>query len=314
MQTYTNNDLLENIRLRALMPNSQTLYTPERLLLLADDELKTVIFPMIMSIKGDYFVHADRQTLTTDLTYPIPSEAVGTKVKDVYWRDPNWPANQPSRLIPLINYQDYTNQGAGLFNLMAYFIQGNNVHLTNTQAGKTLEILFYKRAYKLVEDEYGAQITGVSGSVITVSSVPQSWVVGDVLTLTSQLPPFNTLTTTLEIDVIAGNDLTLTQTDSDESLPLSTDIGNWLTLGGETVIAQITPEAHPILAQSVAVKVLEGLNDPGLGVSQSKFNQLYKAFIDTMTPRTDGQAKKLIQRNGTLYWNKIQRGSRIGGR
>src|SRR5262245_40794814 len=109
-QTYTNDELLENIRLRAMLPESQNLYTDERLLMLANDELQTVIYPMIMSIRGYYFVAVDTQTMTNSLEYDIPGDAIGTKVFDVYWRDPNWPDNQPDVLVPLINYQDLTNQ------------------------------------------------------------------------------------------------------------------------------------------------------------------------------------------------------------
>jgi len=79
LQTFTNTDLLENIRLRALLPESQNLYTDARLLMLANDELQTVIFPMMMSIKGDYFVALDTQTMTSSLTYPIPGDAVGIR-------------------------------------------------------------------------------------------------------------------------------------------------------------------------------------------------------------------------------------------
>lgn len=313
-QTFTNDELLDNIRLRALLPQSQNLYTPERLLMLANDELQTIIFPMIMSIKGDYFVNVDTQTMTTSLTYPIPGDAVGIKVKDVYWRDPNWSSNHEDQLIPLINYQDLTNQAAGLFNYLSYYIMGNDVHLTNVRQGQSLRIRYYKRASKLIPNDEGAKIVNTDTADIIVNSIPSTWAVGDVLTLTNAFPPFETVTTTLEITGITQpNILNLLQTDPDEPILEDEDlIGNWLTQADETVIAQITPEAHPILAQSVAVKCLEGMNDPGLVASQAKFQQLYQAFIDTMCPRTDGQAKKIIQRNGTLLWNKVGRGTGSG--
>lgn len=307
---YTNDQLLENIRLRALLPTSQNLYTDERLLMLANDELQTVIFPMMMSIKGDYFVAVDTQTMTTSLEYDIPGDAVGIKIKDVYWRDPNWPSNQPDVLIPLINYQDLTNQAAGLFNYLSYYVMGDKVHLTNTKQGQYLRIRYYKRSSRLVVNSDGGQIEDASSSNIELNNIPSDWEVGDLLTLTNQSPPFETVTTTLEITALTGgNIINLVQTDPDEPVLSQEDMeGNWLTQEGETVIAQITPEAHPILSQSVAVKCLEGLNDPGMATSQAKFQQLYKAFIDTMTPRVDGQAKKIVQRNGTLFWNKANRG------
>lgn len=306
---YTNDALLENIRLRVLLPNSQNLYTDDRLLMLANDELQTVIFPMMMSIKGDYFVAVDTQTMTASLEYDIPGDAVGIKIKDVYWRDPNWPSNQPDVLIPLINYQDLTNQAAGLYNYLSYYVMGNKVHITNTKQGQYLRIRYYKRAAKLVVNSQGGQVEDSSTVNIVLSNIPTTWAVGDVLQLVNQSPPFETIADDLEITAIGNDYVNLVAQDPDSPILTEDDMnGNWLTLLGETVIAQITPEAHPILAQSVGVKCLEGLNDPGMPVAQAKFQQLYKAFIDTMTPRVDGQAKKIVQRNGTLFWNKANRG------
>lgn len=312
MQTYTNDELLSNIKLRALLPSSQSLYSDERLLLLANDELQTIIFPMMMSIKGDYFIHIDEQDLTTNLVYPIPGDAVGIKVKGVYWRDTSWPANQPDQFIPQVNIQDLTNQAAGLFTYLGCYIENNDIHLTNSRNvnGRLLRIRYYKRAAKLVANSQGAQVVDASTSNIEVSNVPSTWTVGTILQCVSSEPPFETKGDELEITSIAGNIITLLNNGT--AFTLSDD--DWLTLVGETVIAQITPEAHPILAQAVACKCLEGMADPNLITSQSKFQQLYDAFIQAMTPRMDGTAKKIIQRNGTLFWNRVGRGYWIGGR
>lgn len=300
---YTNDTLLENIRLRAMLPESQNLYTDARLLMLADDELQTVIFPMIMSIKGDYFVAVDTQTMTSSLTYPIPGDAVGIKIKDAYWRDPNWPDTQPDSQITQINYQDLTGQGGGSFQNVAFYVMGNDVHLTNVYQGKYLKLRYYKRASKLVPNDEGGIVTAVNTGTeqITLDAVPSDWEVGDTVDAIAADPPFETTASALTISNIAGSVITVDDADD-------VSVGDWICLEGETTIAQITPEAHPILAQSVAVKCLEGLSDPNMVTSQAKFEQLKKAFIDTMTPRVDGQAKKIVNRSSPLVWNKVQRG------
>lgn len=302
---YTNDALISNVRLRAMLPDSQNLYTDERILSLADDELQTVIFPMIMNMKGEYFVAVDEQAMTSSLEYPIPGDAVGIKIKDVYWRDPNWPDNQPDTQIPLISIQDLTGQAAGLFNYLAYYIQNNSIFLTNTQSGQLLKIRYYKRAAKLVPNDEAAQVVDASTSNIELTNVPSDWEVGTVLQCCKQDPPFTTQSDDIAIVSIAGNIVTLLNSGPTFTM----EDGDWLSLTGETPIAQVTPEAHPILAQSVVVKCLEGLGDPNMPVAQAKFEQLRKNFVDTMTPRADGQAKKIIQRNGPLFWNKVTRGS-----
>lgn len=264
---------------------------------------------MVMSIKGDYFLNIDDQTLTSSLEYDIPDEAVGIKVKGCYWRDPNWPDNQPDVLIPQISVQDLTNQNAGLWNYMAFYLQDNKIILTNTQSGMTLRTRYYRRASKLVPNDEGAQILDSSTANIVCTTIPTDWAVGDVLTLTNQNPPFDTISRTLEITGITlPNIVNLLQTDPDAPILTQSDMdGNWLTQADETVIAQVPPEAHPILAQAVAVKCLEALGDPNVQVAQLKFEQLKNNFISMLTPRVDGYAKRITQRNGTLLWNKVSR-------
>jgi hypothetical protein len=313
---YTTTALIDNVKLRATMPTSQNLFTDERILMLANDELQTVIFPMIMSTKGDYFLNINTQTMASGtFEYDIPADAVGLKIKSCYWRDPNWQDNQPDVLIPQVSVQDVTNNSAGAWNYLAFYLQDNKVILTNVSPGMYLRQRYYKRASKLVTDDEGALVTDGSTTNIVVDNLPSDWVVGDILTLTSSVSPLETISTTLQITAIpATNTLNLVNTDASAAVITQAQLeGSWLTQEDETVIVQITPEAFPILAQSVAVKCLEAVSDPNLGSAQIKFEQLKKNFIDTMTPRVDGLAKIITNRNGTLFWNKVTRNAGWGG-
>jgi len=304
--TYTNDDLITSIKRRASIPTSQSLFTDEDLMSFADEELQTVIFPMIMSTKGDYFVSNNDTTMTSATSYDIPSDAVGLKIKDCYFLN----ANGDQRQLTQVNLSDVTNQYFRLDSGFAYYIEGNKVHLyPDSKTGDTLRIKYYKRASMMVPNDKGAKFTNADTANLVFDSVPTSWAVGDRLTLTSATPGFSTLSTSFEILTITlPNIMTLVEDDDDTPIFTAAElVDNWLTQNGDTVIAQITPEAHPILAQAVAVKCLEALGDPGLMTAQAKFQQISDAFIESMTPRADGQAKKIVNRTGHLAWNKFGR-------
>jgi len=299
--TWTTSDLISSIKTRAMIPTSQITFTNEDLLSLADEELQTVIFPMMMSVKGDYFVTNDDQTITSAAEYPIPPDAIGLKIKDCFWIDPS-DSELREIQIPQVNLSDVTNQYIQGWT-WGFYIQNNSVILTpNQMTGMTLRQKYYRRASKLIETSAAGQIVSINTGTneITLSNVPTTWAIGDDLSAVDQNPGFLTLASGLTIVAVTSPVVEI----ADVSL---LSVGDWICLDGDSPIAQIAPEAQPILAQSVAIKCLEALNDPGLVSAQQKFEQIKSNFIQTMTPRVDNQAKKIVNRSGTLAWKKIGR-------
>lgn len=299
---YSNDALIASVKRRGSIPTAQPLFENSDFLTLADEEMFNTIFPMIMAIKGDYFVTISDTTMTSAVTYPIPSDAVGLKVKDVAWR-PSSATNQLPFLIPQVNYTDIADAFATGWANPGYYIQGDNIILVPTSMeGQTLRMRYYKRASKLVPNDEGCTIESINSGTdeVTVDAVPAAWAAGDLLSGIDSQPGFNTIVTGLEIQSVAGSVITL-----DDVSDLS--VGDLLCLDGESTIAQITPEAHPILAQAVLVKCLEALGDQKMAVAQAKLSEIIQNFIKQMTPRADGQAKKIVNRNSPLAWGNYAR-------
>ena len=138
---WSNDHLIAMIKRRCSMPTVQPLFTEQSLLDLSDEEMQTVIFPMMMSIKGDYFVTNHDVTMVADqLSYPIPSDAVGLKIKDCYWLDTDGHEHE----MTLLTVYDVTNQFSSGWVGLGYYIQNNNVILTpQAQPGVTMTLLFW---------------------------------------------------------------------------------------------------------------------------------------------------------------------------
>jgi len=299
---YTNDALIASIKRRGSIPTAQPLFETDDFLTLADEELQNTIFPMMMAIKGDYFVTISDTVMTAATSYPIPSDAVGLKVKDVSWL-PSSATNQTPWLIPQVNFSDIADAFATGWANPGYYIQENSLILVPvSMEGQTLRIRFYRRASKLVPNDEGANILSINSGAdqVTVDAIPAAWVAGDLLSGIDSQPGFLTKVQSLEIQSIASPVITL-----DDVTDLS--VGDVLCLDGDSTIAQITPEAHSILAQAVLVKCLEALGDPKMGVAEAKLGQIKQDFIDSMTPRADGQAKKIVNRNSPLAWGNYAR-------
>lgn len=298
---FTNDHLLDMIRRRCSMPNSQPLFDSDSLLAFCDEEMQTVIFPIIMSIGGSYFVtnHDVAMTSVSEKIYPIPSDAVGLKIKDCYWLDTDGHEHE----MTLLTIYDVTNQFSSGWVGLGFYLENNNVILSpQAQPGTTLRMKYYKRASKLVQNNQGGIITAIDTNTneVTLDNLPITWTTTDTVCCIDQNPGFNTLVSEITISNIATPVITVSSVDE-------MTVGNWICLTGESTIAQITPEAQPILAQAVACKCLEALGDPNIATAQQKFQQVQDFFIKSLTPRVDGQMEKIVNRTGTLVFNNWSR-------
>lgn len=298
---YTTTALIAQIKRRGSIPTNQALFENPDFLSFADEEMQTVIAPMIMSMKGSYFLANNDTVMTSAVNYEIPGDAIGTKIESCYILDDDGKEYK----IPEVTRNDVTAQNASNYLGLGFYIEDNSVILIpNAIVGKTLRMKYYRRASKLVPVEEAAQVVSVSGADITVNAVPSGWALNDLVDIIDENPPFTTLGQQYQITSIASNIIQLTATLSG-SVTFAT--GQWIALDGDTPIPQITPEAHPVLAQAVVVKCLEAMGDPNLVTSQAKFEQIKKNFIDMVQPRADGQSKKIVNRQGPIGWNKWRR-------
>ena len=94
---------------------------------------------------------------------------------------------------------------------------------------------------------------------------------------------------------IAGFDVTLS------TLPDGIAVGDYVSESGKSPIPQIPYEGHHLLAQLVAIKVLEALGDAkGMQLAMSKYDSMLKNFIKLITERVDSSPKKIISR-GSIF-------------
>lgn len=299
---YTTDTLLTSIKTRVMFPTKQNTFTDALILQLANEELQTVILPMIMSLQWEFFVDYIDYDLTSAREYNIPPNAIGSKLRDVVVINSSGQENT----IPLIS-QDMRGEASTFpFGVEGFYIRGGKVILSpNITQGITLRLYYFRRPNRMVSTGEAGQIVSFSSVTNTtiLSNVPVDWTTDDTICVVSSTPDFPLTVSGSSVTDVSSPTLTL------PAATISSLVeGDWLCLEGETAIPQIPVEAHPVLAQAVAVKIIEAFGDQQqVGVSQEKFNQIMDNYRKMVAPRVEGEPHRVVTRRGIADYVGRQR-------
>lgn len=290
---YTTDTLLTSIKTRVMFPTKQNTFTDALILQLANEELQTVILPMIMSLQWEFFVSYFDYALTSEREYAIPANAIGSKLRDVVILSASGNENS----IPLISQDLKGESSPWPYGSEGFLIRENKVVLSpNITQGVTLRLYYFRRPNRMVKTSEAGQI--ISFSPITNSAilgnVPVDWTTSSTLCVVSNTPDFS-----LTVESSATSDVSSPTIVLPAATIAKLVINDWVALEGETPIPQIPVEAHPVLAQAVAVKCMEAFGDSNqVAVSQEKFTQIMTNYQSMVAPRVEGEPHRLVTRRG----------------
>jgi hypothetical protein len=300
MSKYTTEELVKAIKRRSTSPSSQQLFKTEDYVDFANDELETNIVPLIMSVREEYFVgYTDIQVPSTNSTpfeFDIPSDAIGQKLREICVVEPST-GNLTS--IPRLAPEQVYGSAFEIAAAIGFIVRANKIVLYPAQSysGKTLRVFYFKRPLTLVPLSKGAKVTQVNTitNQIVVDKVPSSWTVGNKITVVRSKQPFSTIIDSVEITTLSAPTIGLTSV-------TGIQIGDYIALEGFSCIPQIPVEAHKVLAQATAVKVLEALGDfDGMMAAEKKLDQNKSDMLKMISPRIDGAIKRITS-SGKGLW------------
>jgi len=297
---YTTDKLIATIKSKIIAPVSQVTFTPDDILAIADEELQVGVVPTLMSVREDYFVVSEDFDVDQagPYEYTIPTRAIGGKLKDVVMTD----SNNKEYSIPLIQSQvaPYRSNIFKTYQGLVCFPRNNKIILqgvANTLPGNKVRLYYFMRRGKLIQITAGARIDSIDtvNKQITVNLLPSTFSLTTLVDFIQVSPPFDALAINQTIQNINGLILTFS------SLPDHLAVGDYLCLAGESVVPQVPVEFHPVLAQRVAVKILEALGDVnGSSLARSKLAEIENATLKMISQRIEGEAKKVINYFSTL--------------
>lgn len=285
--TYTTSDLITDVQLLGHVPLGNNTLTASQILRIATLEIQTPVMKQILSTRGGYYLSYRDYELAADGLYVIPPDAIAGALANVE-------LIQNTTIVPVnqIEEPEQFSTISPTSTSYGFFMKGNYCQILPTPNVGTPRLWFLKRTSSLIATSAASQVTAINGAVITVSSVPSTFVVDGTLDACGDQPPFNILGTRTLID-INSTDLTLDAAVDD------LELGDWLALEGQTPVPQIPVEFRLILAQRVVVKFYEtqGYLDK-MAAAQKKLEKYEADTFNLITPRVKSQTKIINPVNG----------------
>jgi hypothetical protein len=248
-----------------------------------------------MAVRENYFVaNSDTLVVSGQKAYPIPTRAIGDKLKDVVIVDADGNPIDELVLIPdnEVGSGQIVSQNSG----QGFYIEANNVILYPDETawvGRYLRMRYFRRPNRLVPVTSTGKVTNIAGLVVTLDNVPTTWTTATELDVIQGKPPFNSRADGITVAGIAGFDLTLL------ALPTGLVIGDYFAEAQESPIPQLPVDSFGWLAQRGAIKALESVGNPAeLQAHVAMADRMAIKFLTKITPRVDDQPKKIISRNG----------------
>lgn len=329
--------LLYNVKLFQSLPDSQIAFSDSDLLILMNYELMNTIVPLVLELKEEHLVVTKvwnfQNQSTTQITFNIPPEATGLRLRQVNYVNENGYFYDLPRLAPEVigsygswgpytsaNYSGVAGAAAG------YFIQGNQIKFypMNILNNATIKFTYHRRLNQLCLTTDAGKVIGITGDYVTVDNANTNWTTGTKLDCISQNSPYYFVTN------LSNNGANLDNFDSPSTLTdvaivnisgttiqfpagLATNlsIGDWISTSGTSPFIQYLMEVEGALVQLTSIKVLESMADTeGQKNAISKYQQMAQDLKTMLSPRVEGAAKKLINQNTILNYSRA-RGTRF---
>lgn len=314
---YTSNELIESIKRRAMIPENQKTFETDDFLALANEEMVLGVVPKVMELHEDYFLREESTALAANTSrYRIPYRAIGSKLRELSYRDSNSNILQMTRIakedLPFYQNTSYSSTGNSV---QYYYIENSDVVIVpsigNSVSG-SLVFSYYIRPSELVDEGRAAIISAIDTTtgILTIDNIPSHFSTSIVYDLVMAKTPHKIMAIDLATSNVNTTSITITFDPSD--LPADLSVGDYVMAAEETIVPQIPSDLHVMLAQRVACRCLEAMGDTqGLQNANAKLQEMEQRSNSLIDNRVEGSPQKTTAHNGLLK-NMLARKARRG--
>lgn len=274
-----------------------------------DNVIRSKMVPLLKRTRESYLLRKVELELTSGTSrYPIPGRAAAESVHSILTEvsPDHW---APLERTEVHQAHAFTSAaGAGLF---GYYLEDDSVEFIPTPGEATVRFVIYNRPNLVVEASAVGYISAVNTGTkavtvktwdedaedFTTSAAPSTFSSSVLYDLVKGTPGFRNHGTDLAATV-ASNVLTFAET-----LPDNLAVGDFVCLAGETPIAQIPAELHPLLAQEVARELLEAKGDAKAERAQATADRLQTDALEMLTPRASA-APRYVHNFNAPGWKR----------
>lgn len=286
----TTQELITSIELRSFAPIDQNTFSPEKLLLLAHEQLQSVILPEILSVREEYFVtYVDYPIIVGKQSYPVPSRAIGMSLREVK-------IIQGNNVINVTQMTPEAISSTSSGDPTSFYMQDNNLILYPRPATTKdiLRVYYCKRPSKLCLTSDAAIISAIDtvSKTVTVSSVPASWSTSTQLDLIRQDGSHENLAIDQSITSLSDTEIVFAN-----ELPESLQVGDWVSIRNTSPLVQLPEEYITVLSQATCCRVVQSMRLPGLDGEMQTLQSMMEMSKKLISPRVTGETKKITVKN-----------------
>lgn len=310
---YTTDTLIESIKRRAAIPQSQKTFTNDDFIAFLNEEMSLGLVPSVLRMKEDYLlVTLDIPLEQNKTQYTIPVRAIGNKVREISFKDTNDNVLEMTR-IQIGDLPYYSSNNNSLY---AYYIANNVINLmsaTPTVSG-FLSISYYIRPNQLVLLSNVGIIQSINRTTgeIFLDKIPSGFSVTADFDLVQHTSPHKCLS--IDLSVTSVNALTKSVVVDIANIPEQLSAGDHFCLAQQSAIPQIPSDLHVILAHRAAARCLEAQGDlEGLQAANAKLAEFEKNTENLIDDRVEDSPKKIINRHNAIRSGLSNRRNRFRG-
>ena len=303
MSRYDNTELLAGIRAKARIPDESVNYDADRIFLEADEVLLNRITQEILGTFQEHYVtFFDHVIVANEQAVNIPGCNVGSVVRNItYFTNSTDSVGSPVPRFDLSEIDTLFGTDTGAIVQGHAFRDDQFLILPKPSSTQgTLRVHIEYRPGKLVPTAEAMQITGINTSTGQLDgNAPAAWTTGNNFALVRVNSPHAQVGFNLTASaVVSATSVTFTPADLDFN---RIAIGDYVSLDGESPIAQCHAAFYTALQWGTASSILQQLGDHANGaMAQQRFENALEEARHLISPRNKGAPEYIINRSGHM--------------
>lgn len=272
----TSDTLISDIKILAGF-SDDNYWTDAEMLTILNREMKVTITPLVLKLQEEFFLQTKDYNITDGGSYRLPKRSIGNKLRDVKIID----GDDYTDLLRL--YEEDRSSGRS-----GYYINRNSLSLSDDITTGTLRISYFLAPSSLVLEASVAEVLTIDSTTqVTVSALPSTITTSTSVDFIQGVGPYDQLALEQTISNISGTTLTFA------SLPDDLAVGDYICLSGQSPVAVIPEELHPVLVQAALVTCLSSKKDSASKQEAEKLEAMKKTLLEMLDPRVESNDNKI---------------------
>jgi hypothetical protein len=295
--------LIDTVKRIANIPDNQSQVSDAEILNFANEEFMDNLLALIVGKHEDYYSIREDIEVTdkTRKKYPIPYRAIGNKIEWFGF----YTGDNSERPIEFNRVKfDQLNDGNGFSNGYRFYFEKENVVIDAVNTNVSADYLVFRynmQPNTLVESSRVSVITGIdrsSGTITVSANIPDNFTTASKIDFIKTKQPNNILN--YDVDLVALNSTAKFFQVDPLDIPEQLEVGDRICLAQETDLIYAPTAMHSVLAQMVAVRILEANGDDAR-VAQARLDRKKNDAQYLIDNRDSGSpVKASCRRNGLL--------------